>query len=567
MLATNYVFFTSKINKKNINSYTIMINAGMIKQLSSGIYYWLPTGLKVLKNIENIVRNTMNKINAIEILIPILQNVCIWEQSNRIKDYGAELFNITDRKQHNLVLSPTNEEAITYCLKNVIKSYKELPIHIYQIQTKFRDEIRPRLGIIRAKEFIMKDSYSFHINRISLQETYNMMLTTYKKIFDILKLEYIIIQAENSIIGGNISHEFHLFANNGENTLALTQCHKYISNIELATYFLPKKNKINIKKFIKKINITSTKSLLNICRKYNIDQNNIIKIIIIQIINVKNKFIIIFIKQNYTFNIYKFIKISKEKIENLKILSEQETKQYNLFDMIKLQNNVSIIADYSVINMYNFIINIYQNQYIIYANWYRDIPYPTNIQDIRYVTQNDLAPNGKDYLIIKRSIEIAHIFQLDKKYSQSMNLYINNINGIKKYLYMGCYGIGISRIIAAIIEQHHDAKGIIWPTTLIAPFKIAIIPINMHAIDAVKDIAYFLYKKFTKLNKETLLDNRKENPGKMLTDIDLIGIPHIIIINIKNLKNNHVEYKYRNTEEKFLISLNNIISFIMNKNN
>ncbi|QJC32484.1 aminoacyl--tRNA ligase-related protein [Enterobacteriaceae endosymbiont of Donacia dentata] len=415
MLTTNYLFFTSKnriYNQNKKDSYSLMIKAGMIKKLSSGIYIWLPTGLRVIKNFEKIIRFSMNNINAIELLLPIIHPSNLWETSGRINDYGDELLKILDRKKKNFILGPTHEEVINYLITHEIKSYKLLPIHLYQIQTKFRDEIRSRLGVIRSKEFIMKDSYSFHMNKKCLQQTYKIVLNTYKKIFDLIKINYCIVQADNSFIGGNISHEFHIFSKNGENKI-----------------FLDKKN---------------------------------------------NYFLNNHLKNNLTFN---------------------------------QQNRIKI----------------------------------------------------------KNSIEIAHIFKIGKKYSDSMNVYIYNKKKIKKKLYMGCYGIGISRLIAAVIEQNFDSKGIYWPNSLLAPFVVAIIPINMYNYPIVKKKSFFIYKKFISLGIKVLLDNRKENPGVMFSDIDIIGVPHIIIINNKNIINNNIEYKYRKTGFQNIIALDLIIDFILKK--
>ncbi|QJC30835.1 proline--tRNA ligase [Enterobacteriaceae endosymbiont of Macroplea appendiculata] len=568
LLADKYLFCTiKKKDIKHLNSHILMLEAGIIKKLSSGIYYWLPTGLKIIKNINNIIRKSMDLVNAIEISIPILQPINIWLQSGRNLDYGMELFKIIDRKKNIFILSPTNEEAITYCVLNIIKSYKDLPIHLYQIQTKFRDEIRPRLGSVRAKEFIMKDSYSFHLNKNCLQQTYNNMLHTYKKIFNYMKLDYVTVIADNNIIGGTISHEFHLFSEHGENCIVHTSKYDYIANIEYATYLLPQKKNINAKKILEKQIITSTKKILDICKDNNISTKKIINTFIIKNNNKENSFVMILIRYGYKFNINKFIKQNPLFI-SCKMLSEIEIKNifhiHNINSLGPYNINIPIIADYSVINMYNFIIGINNNQYYINANWNIDLILPNNIQDIRYITYHDLAPNGNK-LIITKSIEIAHIFQLDTKYSEAMNLYIYDMYGLKQYLYMGCYGIGITRIMAAIIEQHHDKHGIIWPTTTLAPFKIAIIPINMHNNDAIKNIAYTLYKKFLKHQLEILLDNRLISFGKMLTDMDLIGIPHIIIISAKHLKNHNIEYKSRNTNTKIILSIKNIVSYIINQ--
>ncbi|QJC33700.1 proline--tRNA ligase [Enterobacteriaceae endosymbiont of Donacia provostii] len=569
MLTTKYVFFTSK-NKinKNFNSFTLMNKSGIIRKLSSGIYIWLPNGLKIINNLKKIIRYFMNSINAIELILPILHPVNIWEQSGRINDYGKELLKIIDRKKHNFILGPTHEEVINYLINNEIKSYRSLPLHFYQIQTKFRDEMRSRLGVIRAKEFLMKDSYSFHISKISLQETYNNMLETYKKIFNILNIKYVIVKADNNIIGGNISHEFHILSKNGENSIAISEDKKYINNMDLGNFFIFQRHNINKKKFLKRkfLTIKYYLKFRELAKKINVSIKSIIKTIIITTSDIKNPFIALIIRADYKLNFYKIKKINNNVI---KILSNREIEK-----IFKINQNflnpfylkIPIIGDYSIINMYNFIIgtNI-KNKYSINTNWDINFPLPNNIQDIRYVNNNDITPDGQSLIKIERSIEIAHIFQIGTKYSKSMNNYIYDKKKMKKLLYMGCYGIGISRLVAAIIEKNFDSQGILWPNEFLAPFLVAIIPINMYKFNLVKKNAFLLYKKFKLLGIKVIIDDRKENPGTMFADMDLIGVPHIITINNSNIINNNIEYKYRKTGFTKILSINLIIDFIFNK--
>ncbi|QJC29521.1 proline--tRNA ligase [Enterobacteriaceae endosymbiont of Plateumaris pusilla] len=571
MLASKYLFFTSKITIPNnkINSYYLMIKSGMIRQLSSGIYTWLPTGLRVLKNFKKIIRNEMNNINFFEILMPIIQPNSIWETSGRIHDYGHELFKIIDRNKRNFFLGPTHEEVITFLIKHEIKSYKNLPLNLYQIQVKFRDEIRPRLGVVRSKEFLMKDGYSFHINEKSLKETYNVILNTYKKIFDLIKLKYYVVEGDNSLIGGKISHEFHVLSNNGEDSIALSKS-GYAYNTELAKFFIPVNFNNNKNIFLKKqlLSINKSISFEYIAKKFNSSTNNIIKTIIIKTIEKKNPLIALLIRSDYQINTSKIEKLNKNILKPLNILSEKEIInifKVNSYSLGPINLNIPIIADYSIMTMNNFIIgsNI-QNKYYININWKRDLPIPEKIQDIRKICNRDFTPDNKHPIIINKSIEIAHIFQLGTKYSNLMNNYIPNIKGEKIPLHMGCYGIGISRIIAAFIEQNHDIHGIYWPYSL-APFKVAIIPINMYKYSLIKKVCFDIYQKFNSIGIEVILDDRKEHPGVMFTDIDLIGIPHIIIINNNNIINNNVEYKFRQSGEHNIISVNSIIDFILNK--
>ncbi|QJC37745.1 proline--tRNA ligase [Enterobacteriaceae endosymbiont of Donacia bicoloricornis] len=565
MLTTKYLFFTSKnkILDYNMNSYSLMLKAGMIKKLSSGIYTWLPTGLRVINNFKKIIRYYMQDIGAIELLLPILHPSKIWKQSGRINDYGNELLKILDRKKHSFILGPTHEEVITYLIQSEIKSYKYLPIHLYQIQTKFRDEIRSRLGVIRAKEFLMKDSYSFHQNNSSLKETYNIVLKTYKKIFNIMKINFLIIKGDNNIIGGNISHEFHIFSENGENKIYLSKNKKLILNKELREYFICTKKYINKKKILNLKNCITYKKLAKIC---NSSIKNIIRTSILKTSDKKNPFIALLIRADYKLNFEKIKKINNKAI---KILSEKEIEKFfniNINSIGPFNLKIPIIGDYSIINMYNFIIgsNI-RDKYLINTNWEIDLSIPNNIQNISNIIQNESILNKKNLIKIRRSIEIAHIFQIGKKYSKAMNAYFYDRNKIKKPIYMGCYGIGISRLIAAIIEQNHDNQGIYWPNSLLAPFLVAIIPINLNKDLVVKKYSFLLYKKFKLLGINILLDNRNLSPGIMFSDIDLIGVPHIIVINKNNILNKNVEYKYRKTGFKKIISTDLIVDFIFNK--
>ncbi|QJC31658.1 proline--tRNA ligase [Enterobacteriaceae endosymbiont of Donacia tomentosa] len=570
MLTTKYLFFTSKnkIYQKNINSYSLMIKSGIIKRLSSGIYTWLPTGLKIINNFKKIIRHEMNNIDAIELLMPILQPIHIWTKSGRVNDYGAELLKILDRRKNNFILGPTHEEVITHLMNNEIKSYKSLPIHLYQIQTKFRDEIRPRLGVIRSKEFIMKDSYSFHITKESLEETYNVVFNTYKKIFNLINIDYLIVKANNNVIGGDISHEFHILSKNGENSIALSEDKKYITNIELTKYSLPKKEHINKNFFFKKklVKFKNCSEYKILSEKFNISIKNIVKTAIVETIDEKYPFIILLLRADYEFNINKIKKINKNITRILSKKNIENLFNINILSLGPFNQKIPIIGDFSIINMYNFTIgaNI-KDKYYINTNWDKDLPIPENIQDIRYVTKNDITRDKKEKISIKNSIEVAHIFQLGTKYSKLMNNYIYNKDKIRKPLHMGCYGIGISRLIAAIIEQNYDSKGICWPNSFLAPFLIAIIPINMYKYSLVKKYSYLLYERFKTLGIKILLDDRRISPGVMFADMDLIGIPYNIIINNNNIMNNNVEYKCRKTGLKNIIPVKLIFNYILKK--
>ncbi|WDI78547.1 proline--tRNA ligase [Candidatus Purcelliella pentastirinorum] len=569
MKTTKYFISTLKniSSQTKTISYRLMIKSGMIRKISSGLYAWLPIGIRVIQNIKKIIREEMNKIGCIEINTPIMQPSTLWEKSKRLKTYGSDLIKLKDRKKKKYILAPTHEEIITYLIKKEIKSYKKLPIILYQIQTKFRDEIRPRFGVIRSREFIMKDAYSFHENYKSLTNKYKIICKTYKKIFNRIGLKVYKVHANSGNIGGNISHEFQALANDGEDTIAISKNSNYKANIEVAKSITPKKNQIKFQKKIQKIDVNNINNLEELTKKYKISKKKIIKVIIVKS-NKKNinPFTALLLRSDHQINKTKIKKIKTIK-QPLKIIDKKTIlKKIGIHPIylgpIKL--NMPIIADNSVKNMNNFISgsNI-TGKFLKGINWNRDLKIPKTM-DIRNVVDGDIFPNNKGIINLKKSIEVGHTFQLNNKYSKIMKTYVQNKKGKKKLILMGSYGLGITRIIAALIEQNNDKKGIIWPEE-ISPFKIAIIPINMYKSIKVHNFTKKIYKKIKKKNIEIILDDRKISTGKIFSDMDLLGIPHIIIISKKNLENNKIEYKSRKNQKSKLINIKNIIEFIDNK--
>ncbi|XBC41466.1 MAG: proline--tRNA ligase [Buchnera aphidicola (Nurudea yanoniella)] len=562
MLAKNYLFSTLKEHPKNTNSisHTLMLRAGIIRQHASGIYIWLPTGIRVLNNINKIIRKEMNNLNALEIKMPILQSEDLWNLSNRNNIYGLELFKILDRKKSKFVLGPTHEELITHLISHELQSYKQLPLLLYQIQTKFRDEIRPRSGAIRSREFIMKDAYSFHIDSSSFKKTYNLIYNAYKKIFLKMKLKFYIVEADSGSMGGTKSHEFQALSKNGEDNIVLSTQSNYAANLQIATYQIKSQenNKLNIpqKNFL-------LKKCSYISEKCNTSKTNTIKTILIKTKN--KKFIAILIRGDHTINEYKLSKINTI-MYPIRLASKQEILNITgttLEFIGPIGLNIPIIADFSVIPLKNFTIgsNI-TGKYLHNMNWNKNLSIPKSF-DIRNVVKHDTSPDGKGELKIKKSIEIAHIFQLGNKYSKILKAQVRDKSGCKKYLKMGCYGIGITRLISSIIEQHNDEKGIIWPTS-IAPFQVAIIPINFYKFKKVQHESQVIYNNFKKNNIEVILDNRNNYIGAMLSEIELIGIPNIIVIHENLIKDDKVEYYNRLTNKKEIIS-KNIISQLISK--
>ncbi|HXK00420.1 MAG TPA: proline--tRNA ligase [Buchnera sp. (in: enterobacteria)] len=564
MRAHNYFFCTLKEIPHDIDiiSHQLMLRSGMIRKTASGIYTWLPTGLRVLRKIENIIREELNKIGAIEICMPILQPVDFWHTSKRWDTYGKELLKVIDRRNSIHILGPTHEEVVTYLVKNEVHSYKQLPLILYQIQTKFRDEIRPRCGVMRSKEFIMKDAYSFHTSTSSLKMTYYKMYQTYTQIFQRMKLKFGDVQAHNGEMGGSISHEFHAFTNNGEDKIFFPDKSDSTDTVQI-NYNVKKPSYSNLMSE----NNNNHNISITLIKKPNNLHANYIKTILVKT-NKKNKYKLagLLIKNKDI--------IDKYKVEKIDIISKPLTLA-NKEEIYHLTNSnsesvgpigldIPLIADSSIIHMKNFVVGANINgKYFKNVNWETDIPLPI-IADIKNTKKEKTSLNKLDILNIKRSIEIGHIFQLEEQYSRKINAYILEKNGHKNFLNMGCYGIGITRIIAAIIEQNHDFRGIIWNTE-IAPFQVVILPINLYKSIKVKEISEKIYKKLKEKNIEVILDDRNIHPGIMFTEMELIGIPHFIIVSDQRIHENYIEYKSRYNNQKKLIKIENVINFIVEK--
>ncbi|WMY97396.1 MAG: proline--tRNA ligase [Arsenophonus sp.] len=570
MRTKKYFLFTLRksLYNNSITSHQLMIRSGMIRQVSSGIYNWLPNGIRVLKKIKKIIRKNMSSIGAIELFMPIVQPKRLWKESNRWSEYGSELLRFVSRDKKDFVLGPTHEEIITNLIRNEIISYKSFPINFYQIQTKFRDEIRTRFGVIRSKEFIMKDAYSFHTNKKSLKKTYEIMHDTYCRIFSQIGLKYKIIKAENGTIGGKISHEFQALSKNGETKIVFSNNH-YCNNIENTECFIFKKRK-EPKKNLSLIEITQKfRNINEIIKYYNWPINKVVKIILVHASKKsKYQYIALAIRADHKLNKNKAEK-NDLVLKPLQIASYKEIKNFMKISPIfigLINLKIPIIIDRSVSIMNDFISGSnLNNKYYTGINWKRDLIIP-EIQDLRNANSGDLLFDGKTSLTVQKSIEVGHIFQLGTKYSKSMNAKIQCNDGIFKYINMGCYGIGITRLIAAFIEQNHDKKGIIWNEN-ISPFHIAILPINLYNSNLVQKKSEKIYKELKKKKIEVLLDDRKEHIGIMFSDIELIGIPHIIIISEKNLKNNKIEYQNRKNQTKNIVNINKFIDFFVKKIN
>ncbi|WWO96472.1 MAG: proline--tRNA ligase [Candidatus Dasytiphilus stammeri] len=567
MRTSKYLLFTLKEKPKaaEIISHQLMLRGGLIRSISSGLYTWLPTGVRVLKKIENIVREEMSKIGSLEVSMPIVQPAELWQESGRLESYGPELLRFVDRKKRNLVLSPTHEECITDLIRYQVNSYKQLPLNLFQIQTKFRDEPRPRYGIIRSREFIMKDAYSFHENSECLQKTYTEMYNAYNKIIRKLGLNFRIVQADTGSMGGNTSHEFQVLANHGENIIVFSDVSNYVSKIDFAE---------SLSNLGTKVYETSHHSLapLSLIRgNLLLSAEKIIKTFIVKAQkNHHYKWIALLIRGDHELNLVKAEKIDMV-AKPLIYATKKELRQYigtDLSDSIGPINlPIPIIADRSLADLKNFSVGAnVKDQYYLGMNWIRDLKLP-QIADLRNVVEGDPSPDGQGNLKLHRSIEIAHIFQLGNKYSLAMKAKIQDKNGYLKNIFMGCYGIGISRIVAACIEQSHDQRGIIWPSNIIAPFQVAIIPIDYHQSNRVRTISENIYFGLCANNIDIILDDRKEHIGIMLSDMELIGIPHMIIVSDRYLDKHVIVYKSRKLHDnnQLLIDSSQIINFIIEK--
>ena len=566
MRTSKYLLSTLKETPADaeVISHQLMLRAGMIRKVAAGLYTWLPTGYRVLKKVENIVREEMNKAGAIEVLMPVVQPADIWQESGRWEQYGPELLRIKDRGDRDFVLGPTHEEVITDLLRNEVSSYKQLPLNVYQIQTKFRDEVRPRFGVMRSREFIMKDAYSFHTSQESLQETYDDMYKAYSAVFTRAGLNFRAVRADTGSIGGNWSHEFQVLADSGEDDIVFSTESDYAANIEMAQALAPTQSRLAPTKAMELVDTPNAKTIDELVAQFNLPIEKTVKTLMVKATKESgHQLVALLVRGDHTLN-----EIKAEKIDivasPLEFATEDEIRAIvnagpGSLGPVNLNMPIIIDRDVAVMSDFSAGANIDHKHYFN-INWDRDITLP-RIEDIRNVVEGDISPDGKGTLQIKRGIEVGHIFQLGTKYSQAMKATVQGEDGQNHVMIMGCYGIGVSRIVAAAIEQCHDDRGIIWPDA-IAPFSVAIIPMNMHKSEKVQATAEKLYADLQSAGIEVLFDDRKERPGVMFADAELIGIPHTFVIGERNLENGEVEYKHRAGGEKSLVKIDELMTFI-----
>ncbi|MDE3937320.1 proline--tRNA ligase [Glaesserella parasuis] len=570
MRTSQYLFSTLKEtpNDAQVVSHQLMLRAGMIRPLASGMYNWLPTGLRVLKKVENIIREEMNKSGALEVEMPVVQPADLWVESERWEDYGPELLRFKDRGDRPFVLGPTHEEVITDLVRREVSSYKQLPLNLYQIQTKFRDEVRPRFGVMRGREFLMKDAYSFHTSKESLQETYDVMHQTYSNIFTRLGLDFRPVAADTGSIGGSASHEFQVLAQSGEDDVVFSTESDYAANIELAEAIAVGERQDPTAEMTL-VDTPNAKTIAELVEQFNLPIEKTVKTLIVKGRSEEQPLVALVIRGDHELNEIKAVKC-EEVAEPFEFADEAEIKAKigaGVGSLGPVNMPIPVIIDRSVALMSDFGAgaNI-DGKHYFNINWERDVALP-KIADLRNVVEGDPSPDGKGTLLIKRGIEVGHIFQLGTKYSEAMKATVQGEDGRPQTMIMGCYGIGVTRVVAAAIEQHHDERGIIWPTDAIAPFTVAVVPMNMHKTESVQTFAEDLYKTLRSQGVDVIFDDRKERPGVMFADMELIGVPHMVVIGEKNLENGEIEYKNRRTGEKQMIAKDQLLDFLKGRIN
>ena len=541
-------------------SHKLMLRAGLIKRLASGLYTWMPLGLRVLRKVEAIVREEMDRSGAVELLMPAVQPSELWHESGRWERYGAELLRIKDRHQRDFCFGPTHEEVVTDVVRREVKSYRQLPLNFYQVQTKFRDEIRPRFGVMRAREFVMKDAYSFHANKESLDRTYAVMFDTYTRIFTRLGLKFRAVVADTGSIGGTASHEFHVLADSGEDAIAFCPASDYAANVELAEAVEPETPRAAPAQSMEKVATPGRHSIEEVAAFLKVTPQLTVKTLIVE---GETGLVALLLRGDHTLNEVKAGKLSQVGAP-LRFASEAQIREAvgcGTGSLGPVGLGLPILADRAVAAMGDFVCGANEDGYHLQGvNLGRDLPEPVFV-DIRNVVPDDPSPDGKGRLELCRGIEVGHIFQLGTRYSAALDATFLDEGGQSRVMEMGCYGIGVSRIVGAAIEQNHDARGIIFPPAM-APFALVIVPIGMKKSEAVRSAVETLYRELREAGVEVLLDDRDERPGVMFADLELTGIPHRVVVGERGLKEGQVEYQGRRDEQARSVPLQNAVEFL-----
>ncbi|MGB8339854.1 MAG: proline--tRNA ligase [Burkholderiales bacterium] len=544
-------------------SHKLMLRAGLIKKLGSGLYTWMPLGLRVLRKVENIVREEMDAAGAVELLMPAIQPAELWQESGRWAVFGPQMLKIKDRHERDFCFGPTHEEVISDIARREIKSYRQLPLNFYQIQMKFRDEIRPRFGVMRAREFMMKDAYSFHADYASLEKTYADMHNAYSRIFTRLGLKFRPVAADPGAIGGSGSHEFHVLADSGEDAIAFCPGSDYAANVELAEAVAPKTPRAAAAQAMQKVATPSKKTCEEVSEFLKLPLQKTVKALVVM--SGDNKLAMLLLRGDHQLN---EIKAAKLFADGFRLATEVEIRAAlnttpGYLGPVGLK--LPIIADRTVAAMNDFVCGANDEGFhLTGVNFGRDLPEPVQIADIRNVVEGDASPDGDGTLELCRGIEVGHIFQLRSKYSEAMKVTFLDEGGKTQVTEMGCYGIGVSRIVAAAIEQNHDERGIIWPEAM-APFQVSLLAIGMNKSEAVKTAVENIYGELRIAGIDVLLDDRDGRPGVMFADHELMGIPHRIVVGDRGLQKGEVEYQSRREGQLLTVSLQNAVGHLQSK--
>ncbi|MBL4584616.1 MAG: proline--tRNA ligase [Pseudomonadales bacterium] len=571
MRTSQYLIATLKETPSDaeVISHQLMLRAGMIRKLASGLYTWLPMGLRVLRKVENIVREEMDRAGALEVLMPAVQPAELWQESGRWEQYGPELLRVKDRHNREFCIGPTHEEVITDLVRNELHSYKQLPSNLYQIQNKFRDEIRPRFGLMRGREFLMKDAYSFHIDEECLENTYQKMHQTYCRIFDRLGLDYRPVLADTGSIGGASSHEFHVLAESGEDAIAFSNESNYAANVEMAEAVAPQTPRPAASGDMTEVATPGTKSIEQVSEFLKLSAQQVLKTLVVvaepEDADSQSGLVSLVLRGDHKLNEIKAAKLPGV-ASPLQLATDEQIQQeigcqpgyigpVNVGIPTYVDHSAAVVADFACGANKN-------DTHLTGVNWDRDCNFDSAV-DLRQVEAGDPSPDGKGVLEIKRGIEVGHIFQLGNKYSKALNATVLDKTGRATVMEMGCYGIGVSRVVAAAVEQNHDKNGITWPEAL-APFQIVLIPLNMHKSEAVKSVTEKLYQQLQDIGVDVLMDDRNERPGVKFADMELVGIPHTVVIGDRSLKEGSLEYRGRRNGSKQSVEVDQMFDFLQN---
>jgi prolyl-tRNA synthetase len=566
MRTSQFPLFTLKETPADaeIISHQLMLRAGLIRRLAAGVYTWLPLGLRVLRKVEAIVREEMDRSGALEMLMPAIQPAELWQESGRWEQYGAELLRLKDRHERDFCFGPTHEEVITDLLRGEIRSYKQLPVTYYQIQTKFRDEVRPRFGIMRAREFLMKDAYSFNVDQASLQQSYEAMHEAYQRIFTRLGLNFRAVLADSGSIGGNRSQEFHVLAESGEDAIAFSSASDYAANVELAEALAPTAERPSPTAPLQRVETPGQHTITAVSAFLKVNSQQTLKTLLVE--GNEGGLVALCLRGDHGLNTIKAEKLPQVAAP-LRFASDEQIRQVtgcNPGSIGPLGLTIPVLADRAAGQLADFVCGGNQNDiHLTGVNWGRDLPEPA-IADLRNVVAGDPSPDGKGVLSIARGIEVGHIFQLGDKYSTAMNATVVDEQGHNQTVLMGCYGIGVSRVVAATIEQHHDDYGIIWPLAM-APFQVSLIPVNAHKSQRLREATEALYQQLLAAGIEVLLDDRAGRAGVMFADAELIGIPHRLVLSDRHLDAGQVEYKGRRDSESSVVAQAQLMAFLQDR--